>query len=293
MGLEAVFCALAGMGCHVVNEQSCKHYHQHDIFTGALENWKKLKAMQHAGAEACGFTKYSWNEPKRCRHCFEDLEPHLQQAVLSIGTDAHCWDQAVEKFQGFSHCVARELPIKKGKHCVPSFGVHNTSYVAWNDLSWHAQEGATSCGYNIASWDGPVDCVACFEDLSIAKKKQLQKVGWDHARCWDKLMIKQGMQCDRLMKEIPKFEQRKQIYADYLKAFSVEPSLRTLSKPMHEWSSPSTLGTISLFALVVSFALCALFQLKDNAMPPPHPERFPTEDYRFIHCDDDDDVFLE
>jgi len=273
MGLHYIFCALAGIACHVQKDVDCTHYHEHDTFQASLLAWKELKTLQEAGAEKCGFNRANaWNEPKRCRKCFEDLNLNMQQAVLAIGTDAHCWDQSVEKFQGYSNCVAREPPDleKFGKHCVTSWGVHNSSYKEWMYLTPHQKAGATRCNYHMDSWDGPADCMSCFEDLSLAKRKKLEQVGADHAACWDQLLKKSGVDCSRMMSEIPKFADRKDVYALFLKnpeqnpeaKYTATGGLRSSAKYASRWHPPATLSTGALVLLAVSFAVYALVQLR-------------------------------
>lgn len=225
-------------------------------------SWDELSKMQGAGAEKCGYTEFAWNEPKICRHCVEDLNHELAQAVFAMGTDAWCWDQAVAKFKGYSHCSHREAPKLTDRHCVPEFGVHNSSYVTWDQLSPRQIAGAQTCHYNSASWDGPADCVACFEDLSLAKKQELKETGPDHAYCWHKLLEEYGMDCDRVLTDIPKFADRKKLYAEFLQEFQMNPGLRRPMDALAGWSAPSTLATLALFLLAVSFAVHAVVQLR-------------------------------
>lgn len=285
MGLHDIFCALARIACQQ-QELSCEHYHEHDIFKGSMMAWEDLKQMQETGAEKCGYTKFSWNEPHICRHCFEDLSHELQQAVLDIGTDAHCWDSAVEKFQGYSHCMVRAPPPRKGKHCVKSWGVHNSSYVTWHHLSPHQMQGAMKCHYTIATWDGPVECVSCFEDLSIAKRKKLEKTGPHHAACWDQLMAHNGMDCQRVVQDIP-FAERKTIYGQMMmNKFSMDVGGKLLSGTKEKRGPPRALATISLFCLAVTSAVFAVVQLWRSSST--SSSRLPSGRYALVHCEQAD-----
>lgn len=271
MILHQLFCFLAELACNVPDnskDPACEHYHTHSVFKASMLAWDDLKPMQTSGAEKCGFTdNAAWSEPLRCRKCWRDLHDREKQAVLGLGTDIHCWDLAAPKFNsknGIEPCEESKEIKRTGRHCVESFGVWNTSYVTWMYLTPHQLQSATTCGYDIASWDGPVDCVTCFEDLSLAKKKQLEQTGTDHARCWDNLLKSYGMDCQQLMQDLPKYHHRKAIYANFQRQYSLRQSLQAALSLPSDSISTGTFNTVSLFLLALCFAVCALPQLRRN-----------------------------
>jgi len=293
MRLMDLACSFAGLGCHVTptdKDPACAHYHNHDVFKRSMVAKDELDKMENSGAEVCGFTDNSWSEPMKCRKCYFDLSHHLRQSVLGMGTDVDCWDVAVPKFKsksGMVPCSGSTGVKRDGRHCVSSWGVWETSYKTWDLLSPHQRESAQACDYNRNSWDGPVDCVTCFEDLSLAKRKQLESVGTEHAKCWDNLMAFHGLDCDNLMTDLPKYHHRKAIYARWKKGEDALQRWQTTLSLHHGWISKGMIGTISMFLLALSFAVCAVSQLRRDALcarPIPLPA---STNYALVACDDE------
>jgi len=119
--------------------------------------------------------------------CFEDLSASKQQAVLSIGTDPQCWNEAL---------ITAGMSCKKGPalsaSCSRGTGVYKTSVVVWKKLSSKQQSGLKTCGYNQGSWDDglkdPSACKKCFADLSHAQQQAALDIGTDQ-QCWDSASV--------------------------------------------------------------------------------------------------------